>query len=120
MRCRESWIWRDSTSKKELVEALRKQVPLGVEVMGDPEFFIAAHDAALRFTPLPFFPWDTGINPPADAWLVLTQAYVEGLKQSKYPVLQNRKIMADFACFPKNTYCTTRCLVYSPKHVHAE
>ena len=116
MRCRESWIWRTSINKRSLVETLQKTVPHGVEVMGDPSFFIAAHDAALRFTPLAFYATDTGINPPADAWLALTPRYVEILKRSHYSVLDDRKLVADFACFPENQFCTTQCLIYGPKH----
>lgn len=114
MRCRESWIWRESISKQNMITSLASLGVEQAEVYGAPEYFIAAHKAGLRFTPLPFYDYDSGIAPPADAWLLLSPKYVKVLERSRHDVFRGRREIERFRCFPENRYWKNECIVYGP------
>ncbi len=117
MRCREGWIWRDTVSKTAFSERLSEIGVGAAEVFGDPVFFIAAHNAGVKYTPLPFYDFDTGMNPPPDSWLLLTPRYRDILSRSQYQVIESRSIITNIACFSDNEYWKTECIVYGPKSV---
>ena len=115
MRSREAVLFWEVLDKRPIVKHLAGEIPQGVDLRGDPKYFIVTRDAGLNFTPLPFYANDSGIDVPAKAWLLLSPAYVNFLKRTRPDYLANRALIFKGAAFDGSMYYREEYFAYGPE-----
>jgi hypothetical protein len=117
MRFRETILFYKILDKQPLITQLTKVVPGAADVRGDPKYFIAARNAGLHFTPLPFYVDDSKIDVPSHAWLLLSPDYSRMLGCLGDSPLLGRELVYRDTIFDGSRYTRDTYTIYSPKNV---
>jgi len=98
LRLRESLTWRRQLDHTYFVRQLRRAIPTGAEVVGNPLFVLLAEEAGLDFTPAPWYPERAPVAP--GAWLLLSGEERRRPKWIAPASLEGRPVVAGGDAFP--------------------
>lgn len=113
MRFREVVLNYKALDQQLLVRKLQEVIPAETPVTGTPDFFIAAHQAKLQFTPSPWL--ETKIHAPSNSWILLTADEAKAHRIAPENLAVRQVIFAGNA-FPSATTAGLRypILIYGP------
>jgi hypothetical protein len=116
LRVREAARHYGDLDKQPMVVDLRATVPGDANVRGDPRYFVVAHKAGLRFTPVPWFLDDPGMAAaiPARDWLILSWGYRKAIERCNPSFFRHRARMGGGTMFRTSPFFVHEYLIYGP------
>ena len=114
-RCREALLSHRALTKEGIVEDVSRYVPHDVSVTGDPAYFVVAHRAGLRFTPLPFYEVDPGLSVGDDDWCIVGSRYLAALDRQSPGWRNGRALLHTGTAFKESYSWSHNYYIFGPR-----